>query len=250
MAVSPNTALTDTPATTEEQIQQEKPPVLSKWLDGGTSADECKETSPFLFFSLLTLSRDQPICRTVLLRQLSRDVNHKWKPTTLVQKGLIVWKVWRVSPTFFSVSIFLPFWSWSSPLQFCRTVWQEKRLENPIFLNRGMWKRPLGNWKVEKKCQREERLGNDLQTVKNIRVHPRTQSVWNRDKESWQRIRELNYHINHQLAQTKPSGMLAELTQTTHQRPWTLNWCWNCYPQNVRQNLQSKPRSGWLPAKK
>ena len=62
-------------------------------------------------------------------------------------------------------------------------------------------------------------LGNDLQTVKNIRVHPQTQSVWNRDKESWQRIRELNYHINHQLAQTKPSGMLAELTQTTHQRP-------------------------------
>lgn len=91
--------------------------------------------------------------------------------------------------------------------------------ENPIFLNRGMWKRPLGNWKVEKKCQREERLGNDLQTVKNIRVHPQTQPVWNRDKESWQRIRGLNYHINHQLAQTKPSGMLAELTQTTHRRP-------------------------------
>lgn len=82
-----------------------------------------------------------------------------------------------------------------------------------------MWKRPLGNWEVEKKCQREERLENDLQTVKNIRVHPQTELVWNRDKESWERVRELNYHINYQLVQTKPSGILAELTQTTHQRP-------------------------------
>ena len=88
-------------------------PVLSKWLDGGTSADECKETLShfFFFFSLLTLPRDQPICRTVLLGPLSRDVNHKWESRALVQKILTVQKVWRVSPPLFSVSIFLPLWS-------------------------------------------------------------------------------------------------------------------------------------------
>ena len=91
--------------------------------------------------------------------------------------------------------------------------------ESPIFLNRGRWKRPLGNCGVEKICQREERLENDLQTIKNIRVHPQTELVWNRDKESWEMIRKLYYHINHRLVQAKPSGILAELTQTTHQRP-------------------------------
>lgn len=79
MAVNPNTALTQIFQQPQRSKYNRRNPLfyLNDWT-GGTSADECKETLPhFFFFSLLTLPRDQPICRTVLLRQLSRDVNHK-----------------------------------------------------------------------------------------------------------------------------------------------------------------------------